>query len=276
MTGYRSFVVILYSIGVLQMTFPQAILLFAIALLAGAQNSVAGGGSFLTVPALIFTGVLPIQANATNTVALWPGTVASIPPYRDALETERGTLILLSIISTIGGIVGAVILLKTPQGVFLLMLPFLMLVATILFAVGGPLTARLRKSGKMAGPRWLMLAGVSVLQFVVAIYGGFFGGGIGILMLATLSLMGMRNIHTMNALKVVLTTCINGIALFTFIFAGIVEWPQALVMMVGAIIGGFGGASVARKIDERYIRIYVILVGIAVSIALFIRAMTSG
>lgn len=258
------------------MTFPQAILLFAIALLAGAQNSVAGGGSFLTVPALIFTGVLPIQANATNTVALWPGTVASIPPYRDALETERGTLILLSIVSTIGGIVGAVILLKTPQGVFLLMLPFLMLVATILFAVGGPLTARLRKSGKMAGPRWLMLAGVSVLQFVVAIYGGFFGGGIGILMLATLSLMGMRNIHTMNALKVVLTTCINGIALFTFIFAGIVEWPQALVMMVGAIIGGFGGASVARKIDERYIRIYVILVGIAVSIALFIRAMTSG
>jgi uncharacterized protein len=117
-----------------------------------------------------------------------------------------------------------------------------------------------------------VLAGVSLVQFVVALYGGFFGGGIGILMLATLSLMGMRNIHTMNALKVVLASCINSVALVTFIVAGIVEWPQALVMMAGAIIGGWGGASVARKIDERYIRIYVIVIGVVMTIALFLRA----
>jgi uncharacterized membrane protein YfcA len=254
------------------MTLPQAILLFAVALIAGAQNSVAGGGSFLTVPVLIFTGVLPIQANATNTVALWPGSVASIPPYRDALDTERRTLVLLSVISILGGIGGAFVLLHTPQDAFLYILPFLLLGATILFAIGRPITERLRGAGKSSAPRWLTLGGVVLLQFVVSLYGGFFGGGIGILMLATLSLMGMRNIHTMNALKVVLASCINSVALLTFIFAGIVEWPQALVMMVGAIIGGWSGASVARKIDERYIRIYVIVIGIAMTIALFVRA----
>lgn len=254
------------------MSLPQAMLLFVIALIAGAQNSVAGGGSFLTVPTLIFTGMLPIQANATNTVALWPGTLASIPPYRDALDTERRTLLLLSAISVVGGVLGALILINTPQNAFLLILPFLLLGATILFAVGGPLTARLQRSGKMRLPHWLVLAGVSLAQFVVALYGGFFGGGIGILMLATLSLMGMRNIHTMNALKVVLAGCVNSVALLTFIFAGIVEWPQALVMMVGAIIGGWGGASLARKVDERYIRIYVIVVGLVMSLVLFLRA----
>src|SRR5690348_13908150 len=184
----RSDISISISIGVLRMSLPQALLLFGIALVAGAQNSVAGGGSFLTVPTLIFTGVLPIQANATNTVALWPGAVASIPPYRDALDTERLTLVVLSVISIIGGILGAVVLLRTPQDAFLRILPFLLLGATILFAVGGPVVSKLRLNGKAHGPRWLGLAGVTLVQFVVALYGGFFGGGIGILMLATLSL----------------------------------------------------------------------------------------
>ena len=257
------------------MSFPEALLLFGVALLAGAQNSVAGGGSFLTTPTLIFTGMLPINANATNTVALWPGSLASIPPYRDALDTERRTLLVLSAISIVGGVLGALILLRTPQKTFLNILPFLLLGATILFAVGGPLTARLRSAGKMRGPRWLTVAAVALLQFIVALYGGFFGGGIDILMLATLSLMGMRNIHTMNALKVVLASCINSVAVITFIFAGIVEWPQALVMMAGAILGGWAGASYARKIDGRYIRVYIIVVGVAMSIALFVKAATT-
>jgi uncharacterized membrane protein YfcA len=254
------------------MSLPQALLLFGIALLAGAQNSVAGGGSFLTVPVLIFTGVLPKQANATNTLALWPGTVASIPPYRDALVTERLTLVMLSSVSVIGGVLGAIVLLKTPQDAFLRILPFLLLGATILFAIGSPLTSLFRRAGKARGPRWFTLAWASLVQFFVSLYGGFFGGGIGILMLATLSLMGMRNIHTMNALKVVLASFINSVAMLTFIFAGLVEWPQALVMMAGAIIGGWGGASVARKIDGRYIRVYVIIVGLAMSLVLFLRA----
>ncbi|HEU5348765.1 MAG TPA: sulfite exporter TauE/SafE family protein [Ktedonobacterales bacterium] len=254
------------------MSFPEALLLFFVALAAGAQNSVAGGGSFLTVPTLIFTGMLPIQANATNTVALWPGAIASIHPYRDALDTARRTLLLLSAVSIVGGILGALILIHTPQNAFLQILPFLLLGATALFAFGSPVVARLRNASKASAPRWVTSAGGALLQFIVSLYGGFFGGGIGILMLATLSLTGMRNIHTMNALKVVLASCINSVALITFIFAGIVEWPQAAVMMVGAIIGGWGGASLARKIDERYIRIYIIVVGVAMSIALFVRA----
>jgi uncharacterized membrane protein YfcA len=256
------------------MTLLHAILLFVIALIAGAQNSVAGGGSFLTVPTLIFTGVLPIQANATNTVALWPGTVAAIPPYRGSLNTERRTLLLLSVISIAGGVLGAFILLKTPQNAFLHILPFLLLGSTLLFAFGAPLTAKLRSAGKSRAPGWLSVVGVALIQFIVSIYGGYFGGGIGILMLAMLSLMGMSNIHTMNALKVVLASCINLVALITFIFAGVVEWPQALVMMVGAILGGWGGASLALKINGRYIRIYVIAVGLAMTVALFVKAQT--
>jgi uncharacterized protein len=254
------------------MSLPQALLLFLLAGIAGAQNSVAGGGSFITVPALIFTHVLPIQANATNTVALLPGSVASIFPYRDALDTERRTLIVLSAISVGGGVLGAIVLLNTSQSDFLIILPFLLLFATIVFAVGGPLTTWLRRGGKVRGPRWFALAGVSVLQFVVSLYGGFFGGGIGILMLASLSLMGMRNIRTMNALKVVLASFINSVAAITFILRDVVEWPQALVMMAGAILGGGGGAALARKIPGGYIRAYVIIVGLAMSAIFFVRA----
>jgi hypothetical protein len=251
------------------MSLPQAMLLFVIALIAGAQNSVAGGGSFLTVPTLIFTGMLPIQANATNTVALWPGTLASIPPYRDALDTERRTLLLLSAISVVGGVLGALILINTPQDAFLLILPFLLLGATILFAVGGPLTARLQRSGKMRLPHWLVLTGVSLAQFVVALYGGFFGGGIGIMMLAALSLLGMTDIHAMNALKVVLASIINGVAVIAFAIAGAIFWPQALLMAVGAILGGYGGAALAHRVAPQYVRRLVIAVGLLLSVYFF-------
>lgn len=254
------------------MEFSHAILLFLAAILAGALNSVAGGGSFFTVPALMFTGVNPVLANTTNTVALWPGSVASIGAYRRELaQVQRSILILLIGTSLIGGVAGALLLLWTPADIFELLFPYLLLGATLLFLVSGPLNQRLRArnvgSDKLSFRSLIIIA---LAQLVIAVYGGYFGGGIGILMLATLALMGMENIHIMNGLKVVLASCINGIAVLTFIIANAVLWPQAILMLIGAIIGGYGGAAVARKLDPHLIRYFVILVGLSMSVYFFL------
>lgn len=254
------------------MTLPQAIVLFVAALVAGTLNSVAGGGSTITLPTLIFTGVPPVQSSSTNSVALWPGSVASAVAFRDALDASRGTLLALGVPSIVGGLVGAELLLHTPQRTFLLLVPYLLVVATVLFAFGGRITdwarARIPK-GRV--PPWLAATGLGLLQLVIATYGGFFGGGIGILMLALLAIAGMRSIHAMNALKNLLASIINGVAIVVFIAAGAVFWPQALVMVVGAIAGGYGGASLARRLDPRLIRYFVILVGLTMAAYFFIR-----
>lgn len=251
----------------------QIVALFIAACLGGALNSVAGGGSFITFPTLIFTGVPSINANATNTVALWPGTVASVGAYRNDFVTQRRMLYFLSGISLVGGILGAVLLLRTPPATFELLIPYLLLLATLLFTFGGALTNRLRKYiGAVSENHWGLLAGIAVLQLIIATYGGFFGGGIGILMLAMLRLTGMENIHTMNALKTLLATCINGVAVLTFVIAGAVWWPQALLMIVGAVLGGYGGAYYARKIDPLLVRRFVMLIGFALTLYFFIRA----
>ncbi len=255
------------------MTFPQIVLLFVSAIVGGTLNAVAGGGSFLTFPSLLFAGVPPVQANATSTTALWPGSVASIGAYRkEVAQQKRGFLILMVGTSLVGGIFGAILLLKTPGAVFESLIPYLLLLATLLFTFSGSITARLRirnvGKAQLSLPR---LIGISIAQLIIATYGGYFGGGIGILMLATLSMMGMENIHIMNGLKTVLTTCINGIAMIAFIIAGAVYWPQALLMIVGAIIGGFGGAYYARKIDPRLVRGFVIVVGVSMTLYFFVR-----
>lgn len=280
------------------MIFLQFCLLFVAAILGGALNSVAGGGSFIAFPALIFTGVPPINANATNTVALWPGSVASTGAYRKELaQQQRSVLIVLSGMSLIGGVLGALLLLHTSQATFVRLIPYLLLVATLLFAFGGRITTYVRQRRRRARqlaiddpslasleetqdekqvvpstvPSRFALIGIALIQLVIATYGGYFGGGIGILMLAALGLMGMENIHVMNALKTLLTSFINGVAVITFAIAGAVVWPQALLMVVGAIIGGFGGAYFARKIDPRWVRLFVILVGFSMTIYFFIR-----
>ncbi len=278
------------------MIFLQFCLLFVAAILGGALNSVAGGGSFIAFPALIFTGVPPINANATNTVALWPGSVASTGAYRKELaQQQRSVLIVLSGMSLIGGVLGALLLLHTSQATFVRLIPYLLLVATLLFAFGGRITTYVRErrarqleidhpslvslaetqDEKLVVPSTVpsqfALAGIALIQLVIATYGGYFGGGIGILMLAALGLMGMENIHVMNALKTLLTSFINGVAVITFAIAGAVVWPQALLMVVGAIIGGYGGAYLARKIDPRWVRLFVILVGFGMTIYFFIR-----
>ena len=254
------------------MTFPQMILLFITSALGGTLNAVAGGGSFFTVPSLIFTGILPIQANTTSTIALWPGSVASVGAYRRELaEQQRGLVILLVGTSLIGGILGAMLLIKTSQSTFVHLLPYLLLRATLLFAFSGPVTARLRKysSGKVRlSPSVFII--IAIAQLIISTYGGYFGGGIGILMLATLALMGMDNIHAMNALKTVLASCINGVAVIVFIVTGAIVWPQALLMIVGAIIGGYGGAYYARKIDQKWIRLFVIVVGFTLTVYFFV------
>ncbi len=255
------------------MTFLQASILFVAAILGGTLNSVAGGGTFITLPALIFTGVLPINANASSTVALWPGSIASVWAYRKEFANQRRLVtFLLSITSLIGGILGAELLVRTSQTTFVKLLPYLLLLATVLFALSGPITTRLhRRTTAKNRQSWLTLVGISSLQLIIAIYGGYFGGGIGILMLATLGLMGMENIHEMNAMKTLLTTFINGVAVIIFIIRGIVVWPQAIVMVIGAIIGGYTGAYFARKIDQRVIRGFVILVGVSMTIYFFLR-----
>ncbi len=243
------------------MTLPQAIFLFCAAILAGALNSVAGGGSFITFPSLMQVGNVPsVQANATNTLALWPGSLASVGAYRKELVTQRRTLLILGAVSLIGGYLGSVLLLRTSKETFDKIFPFLLLFAAVLFTFGSSLTKGLRARIKeSSAPFWLIGGVVLILQLLVAIYGGYFGGGIGIMMLALLALMGMENIHQMNALKTVLAVCINGVAMLNFISSGAIYWSQGLLMVVGAVIGGYGGAYYAQKIDPKQVRKFVIV-----------------
>jgi len=235
------------------------------------MNAVAGGGSFVAFPALLFTGVPPIPANATNTFSLWVGTAASGGAYRNRLITPRRILIPLLIMSAIGGLVGALLLIKTPAHTFLRLIPWLMLAATLLFAFGKYLTryisANLSHSASSTA-----IGGASAVELLVATYGGYFGGGIGIMNLALFSALGMTDIHAMNALKVALVTVINGIAAVTFVVNGAVNWHQAMVMTAGAASGGYIAAHYAQKVHPGYVRALVIIIGFGMTIYFFVRS----
>ncbi len=253
------------------MTFEFAILLFLAGVLGGALNAVAGGGSFIAFPALLFTGVPPIPANATNTIALWTAAAASGGAYRSRLNMPRRVMIPLLTASMIGGVFGAILLLKTPAQTFLRVLPWLTLGATLLFAFGR----------KLAGSRPSMIAhdtttaalvGATLFQLFVAVYGGYFGGGMGIVMLAMLATLGMTDIHAMNALKTVLGTVINGVAVITFIVARAVYWRQGIVMILGGIAGGYFGARYALKLPPTWVRVFVVLVGTGMTTYFFVKS----
>ncbi|HTC95561.1 MAG TPA: sulfite exporter TauE/SafE family protein [Terriglobales bacterium] len=249
-------------------------LLFLAAIVAGALNSVAGGGGFIAFPALIFTGMLPINANATNTVALWPGTMASVGAYRRELEGREKWKMLtpLFIVSILGSIVGAKLLLRTPQATFMRLVPWLLLSATLLFAVGGPLSAWVRRRAELhAHASRAALIAVTLLQLLVAVYIGYFGAGAGILMLALFAVMGIENIHTMNAFKTLLASLANAVAIVTFVHARAVVWPQAILMTIGAALGGYGGAWYAQKLDQKIVRYLVIVIGIGMTTYFFLR-----
>ncbi len=255
------------------MDLQTAIFLFFAGVLGGALNAVAGGGSFIAFPALMFSGVPPIQANATNAVALWVGVTASSGAYRKHLDISRRVMIPLAVTSVIGGIVGAFLLLRTPAHTFLEILPWLMLGATLLFVFGGRL-ARGSKSGLAHDASRTAIAVAALFELVVAVYGGYFGGGVGIVNLAMLAALGMTDIHAMNALKVVLGGIINGIAVVTFIVAGAVAWKPGFIMIAGAIVGGYFGAHYAQRLPQSWIRAFVIAVGTGMTIYFFWKAYT--
>ena len=249
----------------------DAILLFVAGTLGGALNAVAGGGSFIAFPALLFTGVPPIPANATNTLALWTGTIASGGAFRSRLNVPRRIMIPLILTSFLGGIAGALLLLKTPAHTFMKVLPWLMLGATLLFIFGKRLS-RGRTSSVSRDATTAAVAGASVFELVVAVYGGYFGGGVGIVNLAMLAAIGMTDIHAMNALKSVLGSAINGVAVIVFIAKGAILWPQAAVMIIGALVGGYFGARYSLRLPEAWVRGFVILVGLGMSAYFFVRA----
>jgi uncharacterized protein len=237
-------------------------------IIGGAQNAVAGGGSFVSFPALLFMGIPPIQANATNTLALWTGAAASGGAYRRHLDIPRRVLLPLLLASLIGGIAGAILLLRTPPHTFMHVLPWLMLGATLLFVFGKRLAGN-RSSSVGHDATIGVILGASIFELCVAVYGGYFGGGIGIVNLALMSAVGMTNIHAMNALKSILGTTINGMAALVFVLKGAIYWHQAVVMIVAALVGGYFGAHYAQKLPQPWIRGFVVLVGTAMTVYFF-------
>ena len=244
----------------------MSFLLFIVAAVAGALNSVAGGGSFLTLPTLLYAGVTPVVANATSTMAMLPGSVSSAVAYRRELQGRAGWLVPLGAVSLVGGLFGGVLLVRTSDTSFMRLLPWLMLLAAVTFTFGD----RIRRMLSLDHLQGNVLL-VSVLQFVIAIYGGYFGGGMGMMMLASFALGGMLNIHEMNGLKTFLGVAVNLLALAEFIIRGVVAWGPGLIMVAGAIIGGYFGAVLARRIDPTLVRGVVIAIGWVMTIYFFIR-----
>jgi uncharacterized membrane protein YfcA len=240
-------------------------LLFVAAAIGGAINSVAGGGSFVAFPALLFAGVPAIPANATNTIALWPGSLASAIAYRRELTEVRRQLLPLGAAALAGGLAGSILLLKTSDRTFVLMIPWLLLFATLLFSFGNPIARRITRGASAS-----MNAAV-VAQLAISVYGGYFGGGMGIMMLAVLSLLGMTDIHRMNALKTSLATLVNGIAVVAFVWTGTVAWEPGTVMVVGGIAGGYAGAAIARQVSPKVVRTLVLVVAWVMTLYFFVK-----
>ena len=263
----------------------RLVLVVLAAIGGGAVNAIAGGGTLLTFPALVGLGIPPITANATSTVALWPGAVASMWGYRDLLTGMRGWVTRFAIPSVLGGLLGAALLLATPASRFDEIVPWLVFGATMLFLVQRPLSERLKARAQQRHtavpdavddhtfdramqPSLRLL----VYQFGVAVYGGYFGAGIGILMLAALGFMGFRNIHRMNGLKNWGGLCANAVAAGTFAVSGLVSWPVAAAMAIGAATGGYVGSRLAQRVSQARVRQAIIVIGFASTLWLLTRA----
>lgn len=262
------------------MTSSEIVLLSSVALVAGVANSIAGGGSFLTFPSLLFVGLPPVNANATNTVAVWPGILASTSAYRKSLGLPVLRFALpLIIVTLIGSILGAWLLLHTPQITFMKMVPWLLLGGTVLFIFGPRISRWGNRASTNQGasnaspdhvrPSLMKLSIITFAQLLAAIYIGYYGAGVGFLMLPLLSMMGIENIHTINGLRVLLATIGNAVAVVLFIVERAVIWPQALLMMGGAIVGGYAGAHYAQKLKPATVRYIVITIGSAMTAYFF-------
>lgn len=242
------------------------LLVFA-ALGAGGLNAMAGGGSFLTFPALVFTGVPAIAANATSAVAVSPGYLGSALGFRHELgQLPRARLWQEGSVCALGGVLGALLLLVTPAKVFAAIVPWLLLFATVLFALGPALLGRLRDTSVAPSTAW-RLTGL----MTVAVYGGYFNGGLGILLMALYAMTGERDIHTANALKNLNSLVLSVLSVVAFAWAGVVQWPQAVVMMMAATAGGFWGARLARRLSASTVRAIVIVTGVVMAGVFFVR-----
>ena len=245
------------------LTLFEIALIGAAAFAAGAVNSVAGGGTFFSFPALLAVGVPPVVANASNSVSLWPGSLAGAWAFRRELKRFSRSLPILSVVAFIGGIAGGLLLLATSNAAFAMLIPWLLLVATVLFAFSAQISALIKKwkptpagvDERHIGP------GGYLFQLVVSVYGGFFGAGMGILMIAALAIQGFKDVHEINALKNWLSAVIYSVAVATFVIADAVSWPHTLIMLVTATIGGYWGAAVARKLPAIWLRRFIIAVG---------------
>jgi uncharacterized membrane protein YfcA len=238
------------------------------AVVAGAVNSIAGGGTLLTFPTLIALGVNPVMANATNALALFPGSLAGAIGFRRELGRTSHWLRMLLPPSLLGGAAGAVLLLHTSPSLFRAISPFLVLLAAGLLALQDRYGARIVHVSATPSAGWRI--GALCFQFLVGVYGGFFGAGIGILMLAALGALGVGNIHEMNGLKNVLAMSINVVAATYFAVSGAIVWSLAAVMAVGAIVGGFAGASVSRRFSAHIVTRAVVVIGVGVAVGLFV------
>ncbi len=251
----------------------QWLWLNVVAFLAGLLNAVAGGGAFLMFPAMLGMRMLPIQANATSTVALWPGQLTSIAAYREDVRKNLRLALLMGVAGLVGGTAGAIVLLNTPQMTFLHMVPWMLLAASSIFALSGPVSGWLRRRRGVvtSAPHRPPRLPVFLATLVVCFYVGYFGAGSGFLLITLLSLFGFQDMHEINALKVVSTTLANGIAFIIFAVSGQVIWRFCLLAMLTCAIGGFASASVAHRIPQKFLRGLVVGIGLSMAAWFFWR-----
>lgn len=248
------------------MSIEIIVLMFATGFLSGAVNAIAGGGTFLTFGAMTLVGVGPISANATSSIVQFPGYVTSALAYIKEIRSNAKSAAALGIISVVGGLAGALLLLSLDNVSFRPMVPWLLLLATALFAAGPLLKPR--QSGDSLGRNWKMTVG----QCITSIYGGFFGAGMGIMMLAVLGLTSSAGYHQINAMKNFLAVIIAAVAIVVFVGGGVVHWPSAIAMIPGSALGGFAGVYAARRIPQWIIRALIVAVGLFLTVYYFLTA----
>ncbi|HMJ56509.1 MAG TPA: sulfite exporter TauE/SafE family protein [Polyangiaceae bacterium] len=245
------------------------LLLIVAAFVAGFINSIAGGGTLLTFPSLLAAHVTPVAANATSTVALVPGSFAAFWGYRRSGSDDRGDTVWFAVPSVLGGVLGALLVVKSGDRVFSRLVPWLLFGAVGLFMAQEPLrrwSARRSLAPRPARPTLRVRLAAAAVQLLIAVYGGFFGAGIGILMLATMGFMGQSDIHQMNRLKNISAVAINGVAGLTFALSGQVRWSLALIMMVSAMAGGYLSAGVAQKVGPVWVRRAIVVIGMGIGV----------
>lgn len=249
------------------MDITQIIILIGIGLFGGAWNAIAGGATLFTFPALMAAGLPPVVANATNYLALLPSNAAALPAYREELRGLKDSLLPLLLVSGFGAVVGSMLLLASDPDVFVLLIPFLILFATVLFAFGDVFRAWLFKHlGEASGNKVVYFA-----LFLSSIYGGYFGAGLGFILLAIAQIMGFSNFHVANSIKNLLATSFTILSILVFGIGGLIAWPQAFATMIGSTVGGYIGGRVAKHISTRHLRSIVILLGAFLSLVYFYR-----